>query len=160
MKTLGKTAATLAAALLLAGCGAAAQPEAPSAQEAAAAALETLYSCDADESAAFAAALNDSAADESALTDYARRRLGGAATDAGCETALDNRVVDRVTGQWPDTAVEAGEVALTEAYTQTDTQAFYRYEVTATPAGGEAGTFTGEISLVLEDGAWLVDSVQ
>lgn len=147
------SSAALLAALTLAGCGSApadtAGPEDTVKQV-----LTNVYSCDTGDSDVFEQALTQSATSETALADYVRQRAGDFVTDEGCDTLLGNRVVSRVLTAWPGTAVQAEDVSLTE------TEAFYSYELTAVPTTGEGQTFSGEISLVCQDGVWYVNSVQ
>lgn len=152
-------AALMLAVLALAGCGNT-QADTAGPEDTAKQVLTNVYSCDTGDSDVFEQALAQSATSESALTDYVRQRAGDFVTDEGCDTLLGNRVVSRVLTAWPGTAVQAEDIALTETYTQTETEAFYSYELTAVPTTGESQTFSGEISLVCQDGVWYVNSVQ
>lgn len=152
-------AALMLAVLALAGCSST-QADTAGPEDTAKQVLTNVYSCDTGDSDVFEQALAQSATSESALTDYVRQRAGDFVTDEGCDTLLGNRVVSRVLTTWPGTAVQAEDIALTETYTQTETEAFYSYELTAVPTTGESQTFSGEISLVCQDGVWYVNSVQ
>lgn len=152
-------AALMLAALALAGCSST-PADTAGPEDTAKRVLTNVYSCDTGDSDVFEQALAQSATSESALADYVHQRAGDFVTDEGCDTLLGNRVVSRVLTAWPGTAVQAEDIALTETYTQTDTEAFYSYELTAVPPTGESQTFSGEISLVCQDGVWYVNSVQ
>jgi len=147
------SSAALLAALTLAGCGSA-PADTAGPEDTAKQVLTNVYSCDTGDSDVFEQALTQSATSETALADYVRQRAGDFVTDEGCDTLLGNRVVSRVLTAWPGTAVQAEDVSLTE------TEAFYSYELTAVPTTGEGQTFSGEISLVCQDGVWYVNSVQ
>lgn len=147
------SSAALLAALTLAGCGSA-PADTVGPEDTAKQVLTNVYSCDTGDSDVFEQALTQSATSETALADYVRQRAGDFVTDEGCDTLLGNRVVSRVLTAWPGTAVQAEDVSLTE------TEAFYSYELTAVPTTGEGQTFSGEISLVCQDGVWYVNSVQ
>lgn len=153
------SSAALLAALTLAGCGST-PADTAGPEDTAKQVLTNVYSCDTGDSDVFEQALAQSATSETALADYVRQRAGDFVTDEGCDTLLGNRVVSRVLTAWPGTAVQAEDVSLTETYTQTETEAFYSYELTAVPTTGEGQTFSGEISLVCQDGVWYVNSVQ
>lgn len=147
------SSAALLAALTLAGCGSA-PADTAGPEDTAKQVLTNVYSCDTGDSDVFEQALTQSATSETALANYVRQRAGDFVTDEGCDTLLGNRVVSRVLTAWPGTAVQAEDVSLTE------TEAFYSYELTAVPTTGEGQTFSGEISLVCQDGVWYVNSVQ
>lgn len=149
------SSASLLAALTLAGCGSA-PADTAGPEDTAKQVLTNVYSCDTGDSDVFEQALTQSATSETALANYVRQRAGDFVTDEGCDTLLGNRVVSRVLTAWPGTAVQAEDVSLTETYTE----AFYSYELTAVPTTGEGQTFSGEISLVCQDGVWYVNSVQ
>lgn len=143
-----------AALAVLAGCG---QQKAPDAQQAAETALRALYSADAGTAETLETALTDG--DMAALEEQLRSGLDGGITDAGVQTAMENRVLTRSADQWPGQAVEVQDLTLTPSHTATDTEQYFQYELTAGPEEGESAAFSGEIALVLQDGAWLVDGV-
>lgn len=150
-------AAGLLALGLLAGCSG----KADDAEVIAQTALEGAYSCGAGDSAAFETALAESVTDdEAALNEYWVGRMGENFTEEGLDTLTANRVATRVLTTWPDTAVEVAEVALEEAYSNTDSQANYTYTVKASPEGITPVTFTGEIGLTRTDDGWLVSRLE
>lgn len=150
-------AAGLLALGLLAGCSG----KAGDAEVIAQTALEGAYSCGAGDSAAFETALAESVTDdEAALNEYWVGRMGENFTEEGLDTLTANRVATRVLTAWPDTAVEVAEVALEEAYSNTDSQANYTYTVKASPEGITPVTFTGEIGLTRTDDGWLVSRLE
>lgn len=156
MKKTRLFCAALALAALLAGCGGQASREAD-ARQAAETALRALYGADAGEAATVETALDDD--DTAALEEQLRSELGGTITDAGVQAAMDSRLPTRAASQWPGQAVTVQELELTPSHTATDTQQYFQYSLTAGPEGGDSADFSGEIGLVLQDGAWLVDSV-
>ena len=143
-----------AALAVLAGCG---QQKAPDAQQAAETALRALYAADAGTAETLEAALTGG--DTAALEEQLRDDLDGGITDAGVQAAMENRVLTRSADQWPGQAVEVQDLTLTPSHTATDTEQYFQYELTAGPEEGEGAEFSGEIALVLQDGAWLVDGV-
>ena len=143
-----------AALAVLAGCG---QQKAPDAQQAAETALRALYAADAGTAETLEAALTGG--DTAALEEQLRDDLDGGSTDAGVQAAMENRVLTRSADQWPGQAVEVQDLTLTPSHTATDTEQYFQYELTAGPEEGESAEFSGEIALVLQDGAWLVDGV-
>lgn len=156
MRRIGLAAGLLALSLL-AGCSG----KTGDAETTARVVLEGAFSCGAGDSAAFETALAESVTDdEAALNEYWVGRMGEAFTEEGMETLAANRVATRVLTAWPDTAVEVAEVALEEAYSNTDTQANYTYTVTASPEGITPVTFTGQIGLVRTDDGWLVNRLE
>lgn len=121
--------------------------------------LETLYSCDEAESAAFTEALN---AGDEALVDYLAARTGNAMTADGYAAAANNRVPGRILTAWPDTAVTVVELLLTPtASSDSDGTAAFAYTVKAAPQDDIAAAqeFTGEIAMALQDGVWLVTAL-
>ena len=143
-----------AALAVLAGCG---QQKAPDAEQAAENALRALYGVDAAAAETLETALTD--ADPAALEEQVQARLDGQASDAGVQAAMENRVATRSAAQWPGQAVEVQDLTLTPSYTATDTEQYFQYELTAGPQDGESADFSGEITLTLQDGVWLVDDV-
>ena len=121
--------------------------------------LETLYSCDEAESAAFTEALN---AGDDALADYLAARTGNAMTADGYAAAANNRVPGRILTAWPDTAVTVVELLLTPtASSDSDGTATFAYTVKAAPQDDVAAAqeFTGEIAMALQDGVWLATAL-
>lgn len=153
---MNKTRLLCAALVLaaLAGCG---QQKAPDAQQAAETALRALYTADAGTAETLETALADG--DTAALEEQLRAGLDGGITDAGVQAAMENRLPTRAASQWPGQAVTVQDLTLTPSHTATDTEQYFQYELTAGPEEGESGEFSGEIALVLQDGAWLVDGV-
>lgn len=145
-------AAALAA--LLAGCG---RQKAPDAEQAAETALRALYTADAGTAETLETALADG--DTAALEEQLRAGLDGGITDAGVQAAMENRLPTRAASQWPGQAVTVQDLTLTPSHTATDTEQYFQYELTAGPEGEDGADFSGEIALVLQDGAWLVDGV-
>ena len=119
--------------------------------------LETLYSCDEAESAAFTEALN---AGDDALTDYLAARTGNAMTADGYAAAANNRVPGRILTAWPDTAVTVVELLLTPT-ASSDSTATFAYTVKSAPQDDVAAAqeFTGEIAMALQDGVWLATAL-
>lgn len=158
--------AVLFAALALMNVAAALRPTSPGESaadlEVAAAntandAVRALYTADEAEAAALDAALTDG--DTAALEEQMRDDLNGGITDAGVQSAMENRVPTRIAAQWPGQAVTVQKIRMGPSYTATDTEQYFQYSLTAGPEDGEGQAFSGEITLVLQDGAWLVDGV-
>ena len=144
-----------AALAVLAGCG---QQKAPDAQQAAETALRALYTADAGTAETLETALADG--DTAALEEQLRAGLDGGITDAGVQAAMENRLPTRAASQWPGQAVTVQDLTLTPSHSATDTEQYFTYTLTAGPEEGESGAeFSGEIALTLQDGVWLVDSV-
>lgn len=154
MKKVRRSCAALLLAALLAGCG---QQKAPDAQQAAETALRALYTADAGTAETLETALADG--DTAALEEQLRAGLDGGITDAGVQAAMENRLPTRAASQWPGQAVEVQDLEVTPSATATDTEQYFTYTLTAGPEGEDGAEFSGEIALVLQDGAWLVDGV-
>ena len=68
-------------------------------------------------------------------------------------------LISRVINAWPDTEVQVETMELTPAYTETEQECYFQYQVEAGPEGETGETFTGEMALSFIDEEWKVDSL-
>ena len=145
-----------AAVLVLSACGAAPEAGAASAEETAEAVLQSVYSCDDGDAARLEAAAQEG---DDSLKEYVRTKVGDCITEEGVDDILANRLVVRITGEWPDAEVQVQSVELTPAYTATETECAFQYQVEAAPDGETSQVFTGEVGLSLSGEVWKVSSI-
>lgn len=145
-----------AAVLFLSACGAAPESGAASAEETAETVLRSVYGCDTGDSARLEAAMQEG---DDSLKEYARTKVGDCITEEGVDGILTNRLLSRSVSEWPETEVQIQSVELTPAYTATETECIFQYQVEAAPAGEAAQVFTGEVGLSLAGEEWKVNSM-
>lgn len=146
-----------AAVLFLSACRAAPDFGAASAEETAETVLQSVYSCDNGDSARLEAVMQEG---DDSLREYVRAKVGDCITEEGVDGILTNRLISRVVNEWPGAEVRVQSVELTPAYTATETECIFQYQVEAAPAGETSRVFTGEVGLFLAEEVWKVNSIR
>lgn len=123
--------------------------------------LQSLYSIDQDDATNSEEALKQSI-NSNRLPEYLHEEIADLVTEDGIASIIKNRVVGRIISAWPNTEVAIGEISLEKIYSQTETENFFKYNVSSYSVNqneNDRRSFEGEIWLILQDGKWYVESI-